>query len=108
MAERNPEAVRSPDFRKAVETFVKLTGYIDEGSPGRNWNDTANLVITGQAGFMQMGTWARGEFNSAGMKPDVEYGCTILGLDNGGYQLQGGVFMYPNWPTKMPRRRRNC
>lgn len=95
MADRDPEAVRSQEFREAVETFVALTGYIDAGSPGRNWNDTANLVITGQAGFMQMGTWARGEFNSAGQAPGADYGCTILGLEEGGYQLQGGVFLYP-------------
>lgn len=94
-ADRSADAVNSADFRRAVETFVKLASYTDVGSPGRNWNDTANLVITGQAGFMQMGTWARGEFNSAGRRPDVDYGCTILGLEKGGYQLQGGVFMYP-------------
>ncbi len=95
MNERSADAVRSPEFRRAVETFLKLSDYVDQSSPGRNWNDTANLVITGQAAVMQMGTWARGEFNSAGQKPDVDYGCTILGLDTGGYQLQGGVFLYP-------------
>jgi glucose/mannose transport system substrate-binding protein len=94
MTKHDEAAVRSPEFRKAVETFVRLAGYIDPGSSGRNWNDTANLVITGKAAFMQMGTWARGEFNAAGQKPDVDYGCTILGLDQG-YQLQGGVFFYP-------------
>lgn len=94
MSERDAEAAKSPEFRKAVDTFVKLTGYIDAGAPGRNWNDTANLVITDQAAFMQMGTWARGEFNSAGEKPEIDYGCTILDIDQG-YQLQGGVFLYP-------------
>jgi glucose/mannose transport system substrate-binding protein len=93
-AERDAEATKSPEFRKAVETYLRLTAYTDAGAPGRNWNDTANLVITDQAGFMQMGTWARGEFNSAGEKPEVDYGCTILDLDQG-YQLQGGVFLYP-------------
>lgn len=95
MSDHKQDAVKSADFRRALETFVKLAGYTDAGSPGRNWNDTANLVITGQAGFMQMGTWARGEFNKAGQKPDVDYGCIILGLEKGGYQLQGGVFLYP-------------
>jgi glucose/mannose transport system substrate-binding protein len=94
MSERDAEATKSPEFRKAVDTYVKLTGYLDAGAPGRNWNDTANLVITDQAAFMQMGTWARGEFNSAGEKPEVDYGCTILDIDQG-YQLQGGVFLYP-------------
>jgi glucose/mannose transport system substrate-binding protein len=94
MTKHDPAAVRSPAFRKAAETFVRLTRYTDQGSPGRNWNDTANLVITGKAAFMQMGTWARGEFAAARQKPDVDYGCTVLGIDQG-YQLQGGVFFYP-------------
>jgi glucose/mannose transport system substrate-binding protein len=94
MADRDPKATATPAFRDAVDAYVKLRGYINQGSPGRNWNDTANLVITGKAGFMQMGTWARGEFNSAGQKPEVDYGCTILDLDEG-YQLQGGAFLYP-------------
>lgn len=95
MADRKADAVKSADFRRALETYVKLHQYIDTGSPGRNWNDTANLVITGKAAFMQMGTWARGEFHKAGQKSEVDYGCTILGLDKGGYQLQGGAFLFP-------------
>ena len=99
MKGHSADAVRSDAFRKAVKTFAHLHDYIDEGSPGRNWNDAANMVITGKAVFMQMGTWARGEFNAAGMKPDVDYGCTILDLDQG-YQLQGGVFVYPKLSDK--------
>ena len=94
MSNLDAAAVRTPAFRAATETFVRLAGFIDKGSAGRNWNDTANLVITGQAAVMQMGTWARGEFNAAKMKPEEDYGCTILNLDQG-YQLQGGVFFFP-------------
>lgn len=90
----DPEAARTPEFRAAAEAFVRLRQYVDPGSSGRNWNDAANMVITGQAGFMQMGTWARGEFNSAAQVPDVDYGCTILNVDEG-YQLSGGLFLFP-------------
>ena len=38
----DPEAVRSDGFRKAAETFGELRGLVDEGSPGRNWNDATN------------------------------------------------------------------
>jgi glucose/mannose transport system substrate-binding protein len=88
----DPEAVRSDGFRKAAETFGELRGLVDEGSPGRNWNDATNLVITGKAAVQMMGDWAKGEFIAAGQTPDKEYGCTVLG---GGYVMGGDVFVFP-------------
>ena len=41
-----------PQFRKAVETFKKLKGYVDPGSPGRDWNLATGMVIEGKAGYM--------------------------------------------------------
>jgi glucose/mannose transport system substrate-binding protein len=86
------EAVKSDGFRKAAETFGELRGLVDAGSPGRNWNDATNLVITGKAAVQMMGDWAKGEFIAAGQTPDQQYGCTILG---GGYVMGGDVFVFP-------------
>jgi glucose/mannose transport system substrate-binding protein len=86
------EAVKSDGFRKAAETFGELRGLVDAGSPGRNWNDATNLVITGKAAVQMMGDWAKGEFIAAGQTPDKQYGCTILG---GGYVMGGDVFVFP-------------
>ncbi len=88
----DPDAVKSDGFRKAAETFGELRGLVDEGSPGRNWNDATNLVITGKAAVQMMGDWAKGEFIAAGLTPDKEYGCTVLG---GGYVMGGDVFVFP-------------
>ncbi len=88
----DPEAVRSEGFRKAAATFGELRGLVDEGSPGRNWNDATNLVITGKAAVQMMGDWAKGEFIAAGQTPGEQYGCTILG---GGYVMGGDVFVFP-------------
>lgn len=88
----DPEAVKSDGFRKAALTFGELRGLVDEGSPGRNWNDATNLVITGKAAVQMMGDWAKGEFIAAGQTPDQEYGCTVLG---GGYIMGGDVFVFP-------------
>ena len=63
---------------KVAETFAKLRGLVDAGSPGRNWNDATTLVITGKAGMQIMGDWAKGEFIAAGQTAGKEYGCTIL------------------------------
>ena len=88
----DPEAVKSDGFRKAAETFGALRGLVDEGSPGRNWNDATNLVITGKAAVQMMGDWAKGEFIAAGQTPGEQYGCTVLG---GGYIMGGDVFVFP-------------
>lgn len=63
---RDPEAVKSPILPKAFELFRKVSTYADPASPGRSWNDTTNLVVTGKAGMQFMGDWARGEFLAGG------------------------------------------
>ncbi|MFV0335821.1 MAG: ABC transporter substrate-binding protein [Tropicimonas sp.] len=77
------DAVRSPEFRDAVETYLRLRDYSDEGATNREWNVAANMVITGQAGFQFMGDWAKGEFLAAGQEAEVDFGCQILGSGDG-------------------------
>ncbi|MFV0335825.1 MAG: ABC transporter substrate-binding protein [Tropicimonas sp.] len=77
------DAIRSPEFRDSVETFLRLRDYSDEGSINREWNVAANMVITGQAGFQFMGDWAKGEFLAAGQEAEVDFGCQILGSGDG-------------------------
>jgi len=86
------EAVRTPEFREAVETFAALRALTDEASPGRNWNEATSLVITGEAAAQVMGDWAKGEFIAAGLTPGEDYGCTIM---PGGYVMGGDVFVFP-------------
>ena len=89
---RDAALVKSADFKKVAETFIRLRGYIDASSPGRNWNDATSMVITGKAGVQIMGDWAKGEFNAAGQTAGKEYGCSIVG---GGYIMGGDVFAFP-------------
>jgi glucose/mannose transport system substrate-binding protein len=88
------EAIRSDEFRKVAETFGALRELVDEGSPGRNWNDATSMVITGRAAMQIMGDWAKGEFIAAGLTPGEEYGCSVPSEDNG-YILGGDVFVFP-------------
>lgn len=44
---------------------------------GRNWTDTANLVINGDAGFILNGDWANAAFTSAGLVAGTDYECNI-------------------------------
>ncbi len=92
---RDVALVKSPEFRKVVENFRRLRGYVDPGSPGRNWNDATALVIQGKAGMQFMGDWAKGEFTAAGLTPDKEYGCTVLSDHGMAYVMGGDVFVFP-------------
>ena len=84
LGNKNIDAVRSDDFRRVAETFGQLRELVDEGSPGRKWNDATNMVITGKAAMQVMGDWAKGEFIAAGLTAGDEYGCVILGGDECG------------------------
>ena len=90
--EADAKAVQSAGFRKAAETYAALRLLADEGSAGRNWNDTTGLVITGKAAMQLMGDWAKGEFINAKMTPGKEYGCVVM---PGGYVMGGDVFVFP-------------
>ncbi|MBI1773885.1 MAG: carbohydrate ABC transporter substrate-binding protein [Proteobacteria bacterium] len=86
---RDSAAINSPGFREVADTYARLRGYVDSGSPGRNWNDATTMVIAGKAAMQFMGDWAKGEFTAAGLTPGKEYGCTVLGQ---GYMIGGDVF----------------
>ncbi len=92
---RDVNAVRSPAFREVAETYRRLKGYVDPGSPGRNWNDATTLVIQGKAGMQIMGDWAKGEFSAAGQTAGKEYGCTVLSDHGTAYVMGGDVFAFP-------------
>jgi glucose/mannose transport system substrate-binding protein len=91
---RDVAMVKGPAFRDVAETYKRLRGYVDPGSPGRNWNDATSLVIQGKAGMQIMGDWAKGEFAAAGQTAGKEFDCTILSKE-GGYVMGGDVFAFP-------------
>ena len=89
-------AVKSPQFKDAAETFIKLRDYSDEGAVNREWNVAANMVITGNAGFQFMGDWAKGEYVAAGMTPGKEFNAVLLG-ENGrtDFMMGSDSFVFP-------------
>lgn len=90
----------TPGFRKAIETFKKLKGYVDAGSPGRDWNLATGMVIDGKAGFQMMGDWAKGEFVNAGKVAGKDYGCFMAGGPKMAYAIGGDVFVFPKAKSK--------
>jgi glucose/mannose transport system substrate-binding protein len=94
LGQNDTDAVNSDGYRKAAETFASLRDLVDEGSPGRSWNDATSMVITGKAAVQMMGDWAKGEFIAAGLTPGKEYGCNVVSEDNG-FIMGGDVFVFP-------------
>ena len=84
-----------PQFRKAVESFKKLKGYVDAGSAGRDWNLATAMVISGKAGMQFMGDWAKGEFIAANKTAGKDFGCFMAGGPKMPYAIGGDVFVFP-------------
>lgn len=95
LRDRDAAAIQSDAFRQVLLTFKRLQGYVDKGSPGRNWNDATALLINGKAGFQFMGDWAKGEFSLAGKVPGRDYGCIPGFGPQAPYIIQGDVFVFP-------------
>ncbi len=82
--------------------FVKLQGYTDPGSPGRDWNVATGMVIEGKAGFQIMGDWAKGEFTAAGKSPGWDYMCVPTPSNNGYlYNVDSFIFYKTDDPDKV-------
>jgi glucose/mannose transport system substrate-binding protein len=90
--QRDPKAMKGEVQRKVFETFRRLRNYVDKGSSGRAWNATTNLVISGQAGMQILGDWGKAEFEAAGQKSGVDFGC---GLSGSIFVLTGDVLAFP-------------
>jgi glucose/mannose transport system substrate-binding protein len=92
--QKSEDAIRSPEFKAVVEAYGKLRGYVDPGSPGRNWNDATALLITNKGGVQFMGDWVKGEFKAAGQTADKEFAC-VIGLKDETLMIGGDVFVFP-------------
>jgi glucose/mannose transport system substrate-binding protein len=95
LRDRDAAVIQSDAFRQVLLSFKRLQGYVDKGSPGRNWNDATALLINGKAGFQFMGDWAKGEFSLAGKVPGRDYGCIAGFGPQAPYIIQGDVFVFP-------------
>lgn len=103
LRDRDRTAVMSDAFKQVLLSFKRLQGYVDKGSPGRNWNDATAMLIAGKAGVQIMGDWAKGEFAMAGQLPGRDYGCIAGFGAHASYIVQGDVFVFP--ATRNPKAR---
>ena len=93
--DRDAKTIQSDAFKNVLLTFKRLQGYVDKGSPGRNWNDATAMLISGKAGVQFMGDWAKGEFALAKKEAGRDYGCIAGFGPNAPYIIQGDVMVFP-------------
>jgi len=95
LRDRDQAAIHADGMRRALAAFKRLHKYVDAGSPGRTWNDTAALMLGGRAGVQIQGDWVKGEIVAAGLQPDRDIGC-IPGFGPAAPAIvQGDAFIFP-------------
>lgn len=92
--DQDVELAAGQEVREVFELMRTFSQYSDEGSVGRNWNDTTALVLNDQAGFQIMGDWAHGEFALAGKVAGEDYACVLGPAETPYISLGGDIFVF--------------
>ncbi len=92
--ERDPAALASATMLEAFRVFAALRPFVDEGSPGRRWNQATAMLIRGDAAFQFMGDWAKGDIKAAGLEPGVEIGCALAPAPEPAYIMVVDAFAF--------------
>jgi glucose/mannose transport system substrate-binding protein len=93
--DKDAAMVQGPPFKAFLASFKRLKGYVDAGSPNRNWNDATAMVISGKGGVQIMGDWAKGEFAAAHQVAGKDFGCFPGFGPKSPYLVAGDVFVFP-------------
>ncbi len=89
------KAALSPEFKRVLSEFKRLKDYVDKGSPNRDWNVAAGLIISNRAGFQIIGDYVKGEFLAANKVAGQDYGCFPGFGPSAPYMIDGDVFVFP-------------
>jgi glucose/mannose transport system substrate-binding protein len=83
------------EVKSALETMVKMLGYINEDHAALSWDQAAQLVADGSAAMTIMGDWAEGYFKSKGMTPNKEFGWAPSPSTSGNFIMLSDSFGLP-------------
>lgn len=81
------------DVKAALDNFVKVLAFANADSASLTWQDAAQLVINGSAGFNVMGDWAEGYFRELGKAPTTDYGWAPVPGSVGVFQFLSDSFV---------------
>lgn len=73
--EQDEAALSSDTMVKVFDEFRSMNKYTDPNFPGRDWNIATQMVMSGTAGMQVLGDYAKGEFDNAKLKVNVDFGC---------------------------------
>jgi glucose/mannose transport system substrate-binding protein len=96
--DKDPEAVRGPEFRKVAEALDALRKVTSPETMVPSFGDVGNQLLAGEAAGNIHGDWLAGDLQIAGGVPGEDYECLpALGV---GDQLTGGgdSFYFPVLP----------
>jgi len=79
----------------ALTTFKKYLSYVNPDHADIEWNVATDRIIDGEGAFNIMGDWANGEFTSAGMIYDKDYGTFVVPETRDMYGLVIDTFQRP-------------
>lgn len=98
LRDHDAAALAGEPLRQVLVTYKRLRRYVDPASPGRSWNATTALLVSGRAGLQFMGDWVKGEFTAAGQQPGRDYGCSPGLHPRAPYVVGGDVLVFPRGP----------
>jgi glucose/mannose transport system substrate-binding protein len=96
-------AISSRLMLEVFRTVGELRGLVDEGSPGRPWDQTALLVLHGTAAFQLMGDWVKEPIRAAGLKLGTQIGCALAPASEESYIMAVDAFAFSNTLTQSAR-----
>jgi glucose/mannose transport system substrate-binding protein len=85
-------ALQSDAMIRVFDEMRTLSRFVDEGSPGRDWNLATGMLIDGKAAMQIMGDWTRGELMAASKEPGKDILCTPI-PGKAGYILNSDSFV---------------
>lgn len=85
----------SPKVKAAIDTFGKLLDVTNRDASTLTWDQAAQLVVDGDAGFTIMGDWAEGFFKAQGLKPGEGFGWAPAPGTDSVFQFLSDSFVLP-------------
>jgi glucose/mannose transport system substrate-binding protein len=68
----------SPELRRAIEVFRRITAQADSGWSNRSWAESTNTVISGKTLMHYHGDWMKGQWRAHGKRLGEDFNCINL------------------------------
>ena len=68
----------SPELRRTIEIFRRITSQADAGWSNRSWAESTNTVISGKTLMHYHGDWMKGQWRAHGKRLGEDYNCINL------------------------------